>query len=127
MADECSRPPIDCLFISRRPCQYIPFMIRGILSISLLAASSLQAQRSELTFPLSLDRAIAMALEHNLDIAIQRESVRSAEAGLQESRGIFDPNLSSGVSLSEDQRTLDAESSTAAGGLKQCAHRAPRN
>jgi hypothetical protein len=56
---------------------------------------SAQAQDKE-RIPLTLERAIAMAIEHDLDVAIQRESVKSAEAGVQESLGFFDPAIGSG-------------------------------
>ena len=64
-----------------------------------------------------LDEAIALALEHNLSLAIQRESLTAAQAGILQAHAAFDPSFSAGYSLSEDQRPLDAESSLAADGL----------
>jgi outer membrane protein TolC len=67
--------------------------------------------------PLRLAEAIALALDNNLDIAIQQELVVVAEAGVIEAAGAFDPSFSAGLTRSEDQRTLNAESSAAAAGL----------
>lgn len=89
----------------------------GCLIVGFLANLSVSAQEKVEPVPLALDQAIAQALEHNLDIAIQRESIYAAEAGVLESLGAFDPSFSSGYSTSEDERPLDAESATAAAGL----------
>ncbi|MEM7391423.1 MAG: TolC family protein, partial [Verrucomicrobiota bacterium] len=94
-------------------------MAKHALALAALLGSSLvHAQpQAEGLAPLALEQAVAMALEHNLDVAIQRESIRSAEAGVLEASGAFDPSVSSGYTTSEDERPLDAESSTAAAGL----------
>jgi outer membrane protein TolC len=83
-----------------------------------LVPMELHAEDTE-SVPLRLVDAVALALENNLGIAIQRESVRAATAGVLEARGVFDPSISAGVSRGEDQRSLDAESSIAAAGLSR--------
>lgn len=67
--------------------------------------------------PITLPQAIEMAVTNNLDVALVREGVVASAAGVLQARGQFDPAVSAGYNLGEDTRTLDAESSTAAGGL----------
>lgn len=86
-----------------------------------VAANAQNRQRAETpadTVPVTLGQAIYMALTNNLDISLQREAVVSADAGVLQAKGQFDPTVNAGYTQAEDNRTLEAESSVAAGGLE---------
>ena len=90
----------------------------GYVLCGLLPAGAASAQESAArSLPITLSEAVEMALAYNLDIALQRESVISADARLLQARGQFDPEWTAAYTHGEDTRSLDAESSTAAGGL----------
>ena len=90
---------------------------RTCLIAGLVMCLSASAQDDAERIPLTLAQAIDLALENNLDLAIQRESIRSAEAGVLDSLGAFDPAIQTGYTTSEDQRSLNAESAAAAASL----------
>jgi outer membrane protein TolC len=81
------------------------------------SAQDAQEEESARTAPITLAEAVEMALAHNLDIALQRESVIAADARLVQTEGQFDPEWNAAYNYGEDTRALDAESATAAGGL----------
>jgi outer membrane protein TolC len=64
--------------------------------------------------PLSLNQAIAMALQNNNDIDASRIDVKIAEFNLQSSRGVYDPVFST---ESFYERKTTPTSSTVAGGI----------
>ena len=72
---------------------------------------------AEGTRPITLAEAVEQTLAHNLDLALQREAVIAAEARVLQAEGAFDPEWSGNYAYSEETRSLDAESATAAGGL----------
>ena len=92
----------------------------GVVLVLLLVVPSFAvdaAESEERALPMHLDEAIALALEHNLNLAIQREALVAGRVGVMQAEGAFDPSFNAGYSISEDQRPLDAESSLAADGL----------
>jgi outer membrane protein TolC len=58
------------------------------LALALVAGSAAAAER-----PLTLDEAIAMALEKNEGLRIVRESLKAATASVSAARGAYDPRL----------------------------------
>lgn len=89
-----------------------------LLAVTADAQPGPGADMAEDTVPITLEQAIYLALTNNLDISLQREAVVSADAGVLQAKGQFDPTVSAGYTQGEDNRTLEAESSVAAGGLE---------
>lgn len=70
------------------------------LGLALGAAVALGAQEEGSSLRLTLDDALAQALERNFDIRVERLVLDQAEAALKGSYGLFDPNLSLDLSTS---------------------------
>jgi HAE1 family hydrophobic/amphiphilic exporter-1 len=65
----------------------------GLPAVALLLLAVLGAETQAVERPLSLDEAIALALEKNESIWIERKSLASAEAGVSGAKGAYDPVL----------------------------------
>jgi outer membrane protein TolC len=70
------------------------------IDVSGLPEPQLEIRGEELA--LSLDQAIELALERNLDLLVQRYDYARALEGIVQQKGIYDLNLSSTYSTSED-------------------------
>lgn len=81
-----------------------------VLFVCLLGASAAVSAQSELpdvdpnAIQLTLQRAIEMALENNLDIVVSRLDTQVRSAGVQFARGVYQPFISIGIN------TLDSSS-----------------
>lgn len=58
---------------------------------------------------LSIEEAIAIALERNLDLLISRNTYQDSVFGVQDARGFFDLQLTAGVSASDDESPTVSE------------------
>lgn len=58
---------------------------------------------------LSIEEAIAIALERNLDLLVSRNSYQDSVFGVQDARGFFDLQLTAGVSASDDESPTVSE------------------
>lgn len=66
--------------------------------------ASLRLQAGELR--LSLDEAIELALQRNLNLEIERYTRQQTRLGIQEAMGIYDLNLGGSASISHDEQPL---------------------
>lgn len=58
---------------------------------------------------LSIEEAIAIALERNLDLLVSRNSYQDSVFGVQDARGFFDLQLTAGVGASDDESPTVSE------------------
>lgn len=58
---------------------------------------------------LSIEEAIAIALQRNLDLLVSRNSYQDSVFGVQDTRGFFDLQLTAGVSASDDESPTVSE------------------
>jgi outer membrane protein TolC len=92
-------------------------MKRIAWTVVLAVAAALGADRSAAADrPLTLNEAIAMALEKNEGLAIERESMRAANAALSGARGAYDPSLSVDGSWGRSREPINSSFSGAPAG-----------
>ncbi len=75
--------------------------------------------------PLSMRDCVVMAMDHNLEISVQRLSPQIDAASILQARGDFDPVLTLTPNYEENTAPLDAQSSVAAGGRLATQSRTP--
>lgn len=100
---------------SRKLFSFFTFLLVLILRSESLA--------SEERLYLRLHDCIAMALENNLDIAIQRLNPQINATAIQQARGQFDPTLYLTPNYGEAKEPFDARSATSFGGLTSSSSR----
>lgn len=73
------------------------------------AAPGLELSPAAGELRLSIEEAIAIALERNLDLLVSRNSYQDSVFGVQDARGFFDLQLTAGVSASDDESPTVSE------------------
>ncbi len=73
------------------------FFVPAVLTLVLASAIPALAQGSASTLQLTLDDAVRMALEHNVDLAADRLDPQIADTAVATTTGFFKPTLTTGV------------------------------